>query len=217
MKKLQFEIIYQDKDILAVYKKSGMLTIGTLKDMEHNLYHYVREYANLHREKIFIVHRLDKDTSGIVLFAKSFELKEKIQKCFENREVIRKYEAVIREKIDRGIKRRVVQYLFFDKRSGRVFISQDKSKGLEAVTNIKSANQIDVGTVLDIDIETGRQNQIRLAIHSLHYTLIGDEKYSHDESKKMLLNEYKIVLPTYLPIKKHEYSTKPLWLFGEEK
>lgn len=216
MKNSQFEIIYQDKDIIAVYKKSGLLTIGTPKDMEHNLYHYVREYSNLHREKIFIVHRLDKDTSGIVLFAKSFELKEKIQKSFEKREVIRKYEAVIREKIDKGIKRRIVQYLFYDKRSGRVFITTDKNKGLEAITNIVSANQIDVGTVLDINIETGRQNQIRLAIKSLHYTLIGDEKYSHDKSKKMLLNEYKIVLPTYLPLKKHEYSIKPSWLIGEK-
>ena len=116
-----FEILYEDKDVIAVYKKSGLLTIGTPKDPDHNLYHYVREYANLHRQKIFIVHRLDKDTSGIVLFAKNFELKEKIQKEFENRNVLRKYEAVIREQIPLQESKRVVQYLFYDKRSGRVF------------------------------------------------------------------------------------------------
>lgn len=218
MKKQQlFDILYQDRDVIAVSKKSGMLTIGTPKDPDHNLYHYVREYANLHRQKVFIVHRLDKDTSGIVLFAKSYELKEQIQKTFENREVIRRYEAVVREHLPLDVEKKVVQYLFYDKRSGRVFVTDDKKKGLDAITYIRSSNYLDIGTALDIDIETGRQNQIRLALHSLRYTLIGDEKYAHDDSKKMLLNEYHLELPAYLPLKRHVFETKPLWLSRKVK
>ena len=218
MKKQQlFDILYQDRDVIAVSKKSGMLTIGTPKDPDHNLYHYVREYANLHRQKVFIVHRLDKDTSGIVLFAKSYELKEQIQKAFENREVIRKYEAVVREQLPLDIEKKVVQYLFYDKRSGRVFVTDDRKKGLDAITHIRTSNYLDIGTALDIDIETGRQNQIRLALHSLHYTLIGDEKYAHDSSKKMLLNEYYLELPKYLPLKNHVFETRPLWLTRKVK
>lgn len=212
MKKNLFEILYQDDDVIAVLKKSGVLTIGTLKDSEHNLYHYVREYANLHRQKVFIVHRLDKDTSGIVLFAKSYALKEKIQKAFENREVVRKYEAVVREKLPLGMEKKVVQFLFYDKRSGRVFTTDDRKKGLDAITYVKTNNLLDIGTALDINIETGRQNQIRLALHSLHYTLIGDEKYAHDTSKKMLLNEYYLELPKYLNLRKTVFETRPLWL-----
>ena len=212
-----FEILYEDKDIIAVYKKSGLLTIGTPKDAVHNLYHYVREYANLHRNKVFIVHRLDKDTSGIVLFTKSYEMKELLQKQFEERNVLRLYEAVIREKIDLGVEKKVVQYLFYDKRSGRVFVSNDKKKGLEAITFVKSQNHLDIGTALNIRIETGRQNQIRLALHSLHYTLIGDEKYAHDESKKMLLNEYLLELPKELPLKKHRFEMRPLWLMEKKE
>ena len=213
MKKTQlFEILYQDKDVIAVLKKSGMLTIGTDKDKEHNLYHYVREYCNLHRQKVYIVHRLDKDTSGIVLFAKSYEMKEQIQKAFENREIIRRYEAVVREELPLGVHKKVVQYLFFDKRSGRVFVTDDKNKGLDAITHVTTSNRQDFGTVLDISIETGRQNQIRLALHSLHYTLIGDEKYAHDFAKKMVLNEYYLGLPEYLPLKKHVFETNPMWL-----
>ena len=211
-KKPLFDILYQDRDILAVSKKSGMLTIGTPKDPDHNLYHYVREYAHLHRQKVFIVHRLDRDTSGIVLFAKSYPLKEVIQKAFEDRRVERKYEAVVRERLPIGIKKHVVQYLFYDRRSGRVFVSQDHSKGLDAITDISTVNHLDLGTALDISIETGRQNQIRLALHSLGYTLIVDEKYAHDESKKMLLNEYRIALPKDLGLKKTEFETRPLWL-----
>jgi 23S rRNA-/tRNA-specific pseudouridylate synthase len=217
-KQIPFEIIYQDKDIMAVYKKSGLLTIGTPKDPDHNLYHYVREYLNLHREKCFIVHRLDRDTSGIVLFAKSFEMKEKLQKTFEERNVIRKYEAVVREHLPLDIKKKVVQYLFYDKRSGRVFIANPKDrKGLEAITYIRTNNYIDLGTVLDINIETGRQNQIRLALHSLHYTLIGDSKYAHDEAKKMLLNEYYLELPAYLKLKQNVFTTRPLWLINKKE
>lgn len=212
MKKNLFEILYQDDNVIAVLKKSGVLTIGTLKDSEHNLYHYVREYANLHRQKVFIVHRLDKDTSGIVLFAKSYALKEKIQKAFENREVVRKYEAVVREKLPLGVEKKVVQFLFYDKRSGRVFTTDDRKKGLDAITYVKTNNHLDIGTALDINIETGRQNQIRLALHSLHYTLIGDEKYAHDTSKKMLLNEYYLELPKYLNLRKTVFETRPLWL-----
>lgn len=218
MKKQQlFDILYQDRDVIAVSKKSGMLTIGTPKDPDHNLYHYVREYANLHRQKVFIVHRLDKDTSGIVLFAKSYELKEQIQKAFENREVIRKYEAVVREQLPLDVEKKVVQYLFYDKRSGRVFVTDDRKKGLDAITYIRSSNYLDIGTALDINIETGRQNQIRLALHSLRYTLIGDEKYAHDSSKKMLLNEYYLELPDYLPLKNHVFETRPLWLTRKAK
>ncbi len=212
-----FEILYQDRDIIAVVKKSGMLTIGTDKDKEHNLYHYVREYCNLHRQKVYIVHRLDKDTSGIVLFAKSYEMKEKIQKAFENREVDRKYEAVVREDLPLGVHKKVVQYLFFDKRSGRVFVTDDKSKGLDAITDVTTNNRQDFGTVLDISIQTGRQNQIRLALHSLHYTLIGDEKYAHDSARKMYLNEYHLGLPDYLPLKKHVFETKPMWLVSKKE
>jgi 23S rRNA pseudouridine1911/1915/1917 synthase len=213
MKKTQlFEILYQDRDVIAVKKKSGLLTIGTDKDKEHNLYHYVREYCNLHRQKVYIVHRLDRDTSGIVLFAKSYEMKEMIQKAFENREVERRYEAVVRENLPLNVSRHVVQYLFFDKRSGRVFVTDDKKKGLDAITDVRTDSHLDIGTALDISIETGRQNQIRLALCHLHYTLIGDEKYAHDKSKKMLLNEYRLVLPDYLPLKKKTFEMKPLWL-----
>lgn len=211
-KNLSFEILYQDRDIIAVFKKSGLLTIGTEKDKEHNLYHYVREYCNLHRQKVYIVHRLDKDTSGIVLFAKSYEVKERIQKAFESRDVIRRYEAVVREELELGIQKKVIQYLFYDKRSGRVFVTQDKNKGLDAITYVTTQNKLDFGTALDISILTGRQNQIRLALHSLHYTLIGDEKYAHDSAKKMFLNEYYLELPNYLGLKKNVFEMKPFWI-----
>jgi len=210
-----FDIVYEDKDIIVVKKKSGLLCIATEKDDIHNLYHYVREYCNLHRQKVFIVHRLDKDTSGIVLFAKSFELKEQLQKCFEERRVKRYYEAVVREQLPLGEKKKVVQYLFYDKRSGRVLLTRDHNKGLEAITLVRTSNHLDIGTALDIEILTGRQNQIRLALKSLNMTLIGDEKYAQDKSKRMLLNFYQLDIPDEVRIKEHHFYIPPSWLREE--
>ena len=210
-------IVYEDRDILVVNKKAGLLTIGTDKDKEHNLYHYVREYANLHRQRIFIVHRLDRDTSGLILFAKSFPLKERLQEEFEKRTVKRYYEAVVREKLPLHVKTKVVQYLSYDERSGLVRVSHNPKEGKEAITLIETHNYNDLGTVLNIEILTGRQNQIRLALHSLHYTLIGDSKYAHDKSRKMLLNAYEIVLPSSLRLKEHCFALSPSWLKEEKK
>ena len=78
MKKLN--IIYEDKEILVVNKPSKLLTVGTDKERERTLYHEVREYLHKKNQKVFVVHRLDKDTSGIVLFAKNPRLKELLQK-----------------------------------------------------------------------------------------------------------------------------------------
>lgn len=211
-RKLPFDIIYEDKDIIVVYKKSGLLSIATDNGDMHNLYHYVREYVNHNHQKIFIVHRLDKDTSGLMIFAKSMEMKKILQDCFQRRDVKRRYEAVIKEKIELNQTMKVVQYLVYDHRSGKVFITKDKKKGQEAITYITSHNSYGEGTALDIEIETGRQNQIRLALHSLGYTLIGDKKYSDSKEKRMMLNAYELTFPNYVKMKQHHFSLKPFYL-----
>lgn len=207
-----FTLLYEDRDLLAVWKKGGLLTIGTEKDKEHNLYHYVREYANLHRERIFIVHRLDKDTSGIVLFAKNYPLKEVLQDEFAKHTVKRYYEAVVKEKLPLGWKKKVVQYLSYDPRSGLVRVTKNPKEGKEAITLVTTDRTLPFGTALRIEILTGRQHQIRLALHSLGYTLIGDDKYAHDKNKRMYLNEYELDLPSYLHLKQHRFALAPLWI-----
>lgn len=212
---LDFPLIYEDKKILVAEKRAGLLTIATDKEKEKTLYHQVRSYANLHREKIFIVHRLDKDTSGLVLFAKSIPMKEKLQKAFEEHRVKRYYEAVVREKIPLGTTKRIVQYLYYDRASGLVRTTKDKKFGKEAVTIYTADNALDIGTALRIEILTGRQHQIRLALRDLGLTLIGDQKYAHDKAKRMLLNEYELVLPESLGLKERCFALTPSWLKKE--
>jgi len=215
--KRSFDIYYEDADILVVIKPAGLLSIGTDKDANHNLYHYVREYLNAKRQKVFIVHRLDRDTSGLVIFAKTPAWKEKLQTCFEEATVKRSYEAIVREQVEPGKSYKVEQYLAFDERSGNVYVTRDPHLGKKAVTLLRADHRNKLGTVMDIHILTGRRNQIRLALKSLGLTLLGDRKYTEDKSKRMFLNAYELVFPKELKLRKGIFRLSPLWLFREEK
>lgn len=207
--KRSFDVLYEDKDRIAVTKKSGLLTIAKTEGDYHNLYHYVRDYLNRKKQKCFIVHRLDRDTSGIVLFAKSIARKEKLQSVFESQEVGRFYEAVIVE--DRKEPLHIEQFINYNKKSGRSYVTKDRKEGKLAITDIIPDHKNDLGTTIKIKIETGRQNQIRLAIASSGYTLLGDKKYSRSSFKRRMLNEYRIILPKD-KFRKNVFYLKPLWL-----
>lgn len=210
--KRSFDIYYEDKDIIVVIKKSGLLSVATDKDDRHNLYHYVREYLNNKKQRVFIVHRLDRDTSGLVVFAKTMKMKETLQKCFEEGNVMRHYEAIVREKIEPGKRMKVEQYLAFDPKSGNVYVTKDTEIGKKAVTYLECDHNNKLGSVLKIDIRTGRRNQIRLACKTLSLTLIGDRKYAKDKSGRMFLNEYEIEFPAETGLRKRRFALEPLWL-----
>lgn len=211
-RKNNLDIIYEDNNIIAVNKPNNLLTIATEKENIKTLYHYVRVYLNNKNEKVFIVHRLDKDTSGIVLFAKNIKFKTLLQKEFENKNVIRKYEAVVKETVDSKFNKVIKQFIFYNKACGLSFITSNKKIGKEAITKIKfNSYNNDKSTNLDIEIETGRQNQIRVALKSLKLTLIGDKKYASDNSKYMHLNAYYLKINNPL-LKKNEFEVKPLFL-----
>ena len=212
-KRLEIPILYEDKDIIVIYKPYHLLTIRTddKKTFSYNAYHFLKERQMARHENLLIVHRLDFDTSGILIFAKSFSIKERLQSIFESRAVKRYYEAVVKEKVPLGKEYLVKQYLAMNK-SHQVFVTKDKKIGKEAITSIKANNYINIGTALDIEIFTGRRNQIRIAISSLGLTLIGDKKYSDDIAKRMYLNAYKLVFPKEAKLQKSSFEVKPLWL-----
>lgn len=209
--KAPYEILYEDEDVIVVYKKRDVLSIRTddKKTFSHNLYHYLHEYLKKKNENLFIVHRLDFETSGVMIFAKKEKVKQTLQNCFLAHEVGRFYEAVIAEKVELGQEYHVDQFLLEE---GSKVTVTTPDKGKEAKTDIKAINYIQIGTAVSINIDTGRHNQIRLAIHSLGYTLLGDKRFSHSEAKRMYLNEYKLVFPASTGLKQLEFATNPLWI-----
>ncbi len=179
------DIIYEDDSYLVVNKPSGMLTISTEKEKNRTLYHMVREYIHNKKkhEKIFIVHRLDRETSGLVLFCKNEELRDKIQENWENVAVKREYHAVVLGLMEKK-KDRLVSYLKENKMN-LVYVSKTND-GKEAITNYEVVRE-NKNSLLKIWIETGRKNQIRVQLANINHPILGDKKYGNLKGKRLLL------------------------------
>lgn len=192
--KIDLDIIYEDDNYLVVNKENGLLTISTSnnnKIFEDTLYKLVREYLNNKKEYAFIVNRIDKETSGIVIFVKKEWLKNKLQDNWNSIVKSRKYIALVSGKITKS--GRIDNYLYEDK----LTVSHSTNiGGKRAITNYYPIKYNDKYTLLDINIETGRKNQIRVHMGEMKHPIVGDKKYySKDNSfKRLMLHHYEISL-----------------------
>ena len=182
--KLDTEILYEDDDILVVNKKAGMLTIDTDK-CDKSLYKILSSYVKKKNKnnKIFIVHRLDKDTSGIVLFAKNENVKKYLQQNWNNTK--RFYRAVVhgcvKDKDTLKFKLSISKTLF-------TYVSKD---GEDSITKYQRISQNGNYSYVDIEILTGKKNQIRVAFSHIGNPLVGDRKYGvKDDCNHLLLHAY---------------------------
>ena len=201
MKKL--DILYEDKYIIAVYKKHGLLTISRDNHNDINLYDEVKDYEKKKnpKNKIFIVHRLDKDTSGVVLFAKNEKVKYELQNNWEN--TIRKYYAVVDGVINEN--KTLIDYLQ-ESKTGEVFITKNKLKGKKCITKYKVIDKNNKCSLLDVEIKTGRKNQIRVQLANINHSIIGDKKYGKIKNKEMLLEAYYLLIMH--PVSKNKLEIK---------
>ena len=187
MKKLN--ILYEDKYLIIVYKRHGLLTISRDNHNDLNLYDEVKEYIKKQnsKNKIFIVHRLDRDTSGLIVFAKSELVKRKIQDNWT--EVKRYYYAVVEKTLTQN--GHLEDYLF-ETKTHDVIITKDKKKGKLAVTNFEVMKYNNKYSLLNINIKTGRKNQIRVQLANINHPIVGDKKYGKKMSMPMCLQAYKL-------------------------
>lgn len=211
-----YTILYEDEEIIVVDKKRDVFTVATNdpKTFHHNLFYYLKCYLKKKHEQPYIVHRLDYETSGILIFAKNHDKQVLLRNLFEQRLVRRCYEAVVLEKIPLDFKRKVEMNLQ-DNHDGKLV--KESNEGKEAITYIKANNYIQIGTALQIEIETGRRNQIRLALQSLNLTLIGDKRYAKHQAKRMYLNAYRLSFPKEANLKESDFKMKPLWLIENKE
>lgn len=172
MKKLK--ILFENKSILVVYKEAGLLTIGTNKERIRTLYNEAKEYVKKQypKNKIFIVHRLDKDTSGVVLFAKTEEEKNKWQNNWKD--VTRKYYAIVEGKMPKN--KGKIELNLYETKSLDVVVNNKLGK--KCITNYEVIKSNKLYSLLLIDIKTGRRNQIRASLAYIGHPIIGDRKYN---------------------------------------
>ena len=196
-KTLPFNILFEDDHIIVVNKPSGLLTIATNKEKEKTLYHIVREYlvSKDKNARVFIVHRLDKDTSGIVVLAKDEKTKNKLQENWNEYVTLREYVAVVHGQL-KTKEDKVVQ-LLKETKTNLVYVSRDK-EGKEAITNYKVIKENENYSMVSINIETGRKNQIRVAFQTLKHPIVGDKKYGEKDNENRLFlhaNRLKMYYP----------------------
>ncbi len=197
-KSLPFDILYEDNHIIVVNKPSGLLTIATNKEKDKTLYHIVREYliSKNKNSKVFIIHRLDKDTSGIVVLAKDEKTKKKLQENWNEYVSLREYVAVVYGKMKKD-KDKIIQKLK-ETKTNLVYVSHN-DEGKEAITNYKVIKSNDDYSLLSINIETGRKNQIRVALATLNNPIVGDKKYGDKKDKHTRLYLHANRLKMYYP------------------
>ena len=178
MKKDKLDIVYEDKSIIVINKPSHLLTISTDNEKEKTLFHKVMMYEKRKNKnnKVFIVHRLDKDTSGLVLFAKDEKIKYKLQNNWD-KEAKRGYVAVVHGKTKD--KDTLKSYLAETKTL--LVYSTDEKNGKLAITEYQKLDENKKLTLLKIKIKTGRKNQIRVQLNDNGNSIVGDKKYG--ESK----------------------------------
>ncbi len=202
-KTLPFDILFEDDHIIVVNKPSGLLTIATTKEREKTLYHIVRDYliSKNRNAKVFIVHRLDRDTSGVVILAKDEKTKNKLQENWNEYVSLREYVAVVHGKLNKRSDR-IVQKLK-ETKTNLVYVSHD-NEGKEAITNYQVIKENDKYTLVSINLETGRKNQIRVAFNTLHHPILGDKKYSEIKDNESRLYLHANRLKMYYPEIKKE-------------
>ena len=188
------DIIYEDKDIIVINKPSGLLTVATEKEKNKTAYHLVMEYLKKKNKnnRIFIIHRLDKDTSGIIMFAKNERAKHLYQDNWNDIVKKRCYYAVIDGKMENK-EGTIKSYL---KENGNMVYSVKDRSGKLAITEYKVLKERENISLLDINLKTGRKNQIRVHMKENKTPILGDLKYG-EKSKlinRLALHAYKLEL-----------------------
>lgn len=176
-KSKELNIVFEDDELLVVEKPAGLLSISTDKEKRATVYSLLSDYVKEEdgENKVFVVHRLDRETSGLMLFAKSEEVKYHLQEMWESTVLERTYIAVV-EGIPKEFKGVITSYLVEGK-TFKVHSSQNPKYGKKAITNFETLKNGRDYSLLKVNLETGRKNQIRVHMQDIGHSIVGDKKY----------------------------------------
>ncbi len=175
----RMQLIYEDDDVIVVNKGYGLLSVGTgSQKKEETAYNILKEYVKDvdSRQKIFVVHRLDRATSGLMMFAKSPEAQEAMQHNWNNMVLERKYVAVLEGNVEQD--EGVIRSYLGETSQYEVYSTQEAAEGLKlATTRYKVLSRGYGYSLVEFSLDTGRKNQIRVHAKEIGHPIVGDRKY----------------------------------------
>jgi len=189
-------VLFEDQDIIVVDKMHGLLTMGTDREKEHTAYYHLTDYVrkgNPHsRNRVFIVHRLDRDTSGILVFAKTESVKRFLQDNWK--EFTKKYVAVVHGKLEE--KEGIITSYLVENSAYRMYSVKNPDKGKFSKTGYKVLKENVMFSLVEIELFTGTKNQIRVHFAENEHAVAGDKIYGVPEKgiKRLALHSFSLSL-----------------------
>ena len=200
-------ILFENDELIAINKPSGLLSVASDTEKGRTAYRMVTDYVQQkdRHNRIYVVHRLDEDTSGVLVFAKNPKLQKELQANWSDIVKSRGYYAIVEGKMDKK-EDTLVNYLK-ENTLNLMYVSNDRVNGKKCVTHYKVMKDNEKYSLLDVNIDTGRKNQIRVQLGHLGHHVIGDDKYGEpsDPLKRLGLHAYELIFVNPLTKKVHKF------------
>ncbi|NEZ45181.1 RluA family pseudouridine synthase [Paenibacillus alvei] len=170
-------ILHEDDDIIVIHKEAGLLSIASEHEKEMTAYHQLTTHVRLQHpsNRIFVVHRLDRDTSGVMMFAKKEDVKQLLQNNWKEIVHERSYVALVEGKVRQP--EGTISSWLKEMKTLKMYSSPYPNDGQHAVTHYKTLEANSAYSLLEVHLETGRKNQIRVHMEDLGHPIVGDKKY----------------------------------------
>lgn len=186
-------IIWEDDDLIVVNKKEGLLSVASTRVKERTAYHLLSDYVKKSdpRNKIFVLHRLDRDTSGLMMFAKNPAVQKTLQSNWNQMITQRTYVAVVEGRPEKDTD--LIVSNLVENAKMQVYVTTE-GDGKEAITRYHLLKSNGNYSLLALDLETGRKNQIRAQMQSIGHSIAGDYKYGAetDPAGRLMLHAQRL-------------------------
>lgn len=190
----KIKLVWEDKDLIVIDKAEGLLSVSTSRVQEQTAYFLLTKYAKKldPRNKIFLLHRLDKGTSGLMIFARNQEMKEIFRSDWHTRITKRSYIAVIEGHLEQP--EGTIHNFLVENSMYKVYVTHEPNEGKESITHYKVLRTSDEYSLVELTLETGRKNQIRAHMENLGHPIAGDPKYGAltDPNKRLMLHAFRL-------------------------
>lgn len=197
----KLRIIFEDAYLIIVEKKEGLLTVSTGDNDETTAFSILKNHVKKSspNNKIYTVHRLDRETSGVLMFAKTREIQLALQEHWHQVVTRRVYVALVEGTVEKE-EDTIVTWLTENEKSLKIHSSDSDNGGQQAVTHYRRVKSNDKYSLLEIELETGRKNQIRVHMEGIGHPIVGDKKYGAELSPIGRLGLHARVLAFYHPM-----------------